>query len=661
MSVLLLASLAMTSCGRSSGETNLWSLDPAEILDKLDLSGPGLEAASLAAAVGNREDALRCLLEHYRKRFPLPDMPKNPGQEALEEADQLVNHVFQWGPYDPADYGAEIDWGWDPRGDIEWVAAVYRFYWASALASAYLDTRDEKYAKTFVDLTSDWISKHPLENHEKTHPVYTNWRGFAWLDIQTGIRATKICTVFPFLVHAESFTPDFLGVLLASLYDHQIKTEMLPMNKVHNKAIFEQRGVVNIAFNFPEFKDSERWLELAMERTTENLLAQTTSDGVQKEWSGAYHRGVLRDAVEIMERMESRGISVSEGYRDRVRKMYGYIYAISTPDLAFPMFGDCSRKPLKSQERSTWEHYGVLLEASRLFGDPKYEALAKLDRKNLPEEKCFAFPDAGMYVFRDRWDPEQVYFALHCSPPAISGHDQPDNGTFELCAFGRWLMPDTGYYTYGHDPEGRAWHRQTSVHQTLTLDGKDSEVDGRLLMWDDSEDLGTLVVENPSYESLTHRRTVWFVDNSFFVLLDEAIGAATGTHDLHFQLAPGDCTFDPKRNLAMTGFDDANVLILAASGSPVMLEEEEGWHAWEYGKRTKRPAFRFRHADSAPVSFLTLVVPYRGKEPPAVSAAIAEGYEAGCDRVSLDIKAFGKEWTIGRDLARLEAWRRKQP
>ena len=52
-------------------------------------------------------------------------------------ADRIVDHVFQWGPYEPADYGPQIDWEWDPRGDIEWVAAVYRFYWAPPLADAY--------------------------------------------------------------------------------------------------------------------------------------------------------------------------------------------------------------------------------------------------------------------------------------------------------------------------------------------------------------------------------------------------------------------------------------------------------------------------------------------------------------------------------------------
>ena len=117
----------------------------------------------------------------------------------------LSSISFEWGPYEPADYGEDIDWAWDPRGDIEWVAAMYRFHWAIPLASAYDSTRNEDYARAFVELTSDWIAKHPLEKRSVAHPVYEHWFGYPWLDIQTGIRATQLCRVFKSFVHAESF------------------------------------------------------------------------------------------------------------------------------------------------------------------------------------------------------------------------------------------------------------------------------------------------------------------------------------------------------------------------------------------------------------------------------------------------------------------------
>lgn len=645
---------------RQRWHIKLESLDPNDVLSKLDLSGPGLEQAQAAAKAGKRTEALTALLETYRKKYPLPPTNAEAKKRSFPVADDIVRHIFQWGPYEKAEYGPEINWEWDPRGDIEWVAAVYRFHWVTPLAEAYRATRDKKYVRAFVELTTDWIGKHPLEKHTKTHPVYKSWRGFAWLDIQTGIRATRICEAFRVLVHGEAFTPEFLGVLLASLYDHQVKTEKIPMGIVHNKAIFEQRGFVNIAYTFREFRDAKRWMKIALERAEQNLLAQTTPDGVQREWSGGYHLGVLRDAVQIAERADSFGLEPSKAYRDRIRGMYDYIFWMATPDLGFPMFGDVSRPIDLPKDRSGWPLYRALLRGTKVTDDPKYAARAHLKRDALPQQTSHAFKHAGMYVMRSEWGPRQLYFALHCSPPAISGHDQPDNGTFELCAFGRWLMNDSGYYTYGHDPKGRAWHRQTRVHQTLTLDGKDTKVAGTLRFWQSSDDFDALVVENASYKGLVHRRSVWFPERRFIVLLDEALGSAKGKLALHFQFAPGAIDVDEAAKSVTTRFEDANVLLQCDRKQPIWIQAENGWFGYSYGKRKPRKAVTITHAEQAPAAFLTVLWPYEGTKAPKVSAELGEEFEAGIDAVNVRVTVNGKTWRLGRDLRTEQAFCRPQ-
>jgi len=622
------------------------------VLSKLDLDRSGLDAVKAAAASGDTGAAFDYLITYYRQKFPLEPLGKSVDTSV---ADDTVNRILQWGPYEKASYGENIDWEWDPRGDIEWVAAVCRFYWAGPLATAFRATGDQKYAKSFVDLTTDWIGKHKLEDRKRIHPVYEYWKGYVWLDIQTGIRATNICLSFKQLVHGEAFTGEFLQLLLASLYDHQVKTEKIPMGIVHNKAIFEQRGFINIAHHFSEFAESARWHELALERARENFLLQTTSDGVQREWSYGYHTGVLRDAIEIRERMADAGIPFPEDLEERIRLMHDYTFAIATPDLGAPMFGDGSRALQESDDRSTWPLHNTLIEATELLGDDKYAARARLEIDKLPEQKSFAFKEAGMYVMRNAWGPDQIHMGLHCSEKAISSHDQPDNGTFELYAYGRWLMPDTGFYTYGHDAEGRAWHRQTRVHQTLTLDGKDSADNGRHLLWQSDNTADVLVVENGSYEGLIHRRSVWFVDHTFFVLLDEAIGDATGQLDLHYQFAPGDVVFDGANGRAHTQFDDANVLVAFGGSSSHRLVEEEGWFAWAYGHRAPRRACRFEFGGSAPAAAVSCVVPYRGTDVPEISFT-TEDTQIISDRVTIKVEASGKRWEIGRDLTSQEAW-----
>lgn len=118
------------------------------------------------------------------------------------------------------------------------------------------------------------------------------------------------------------------------------------MGKVHNKAIFEQRGFINIANTFPEFAEGRGWLQLGLERSLDNFLAQTTEDGVQREWSGGYHTAVLRDVSEIAQRMRANGIAVPAAYQQRYRAMVDYLFGITTPYLEIPMFGDSRRYEL---------------------------------------------------------------------------------------------------------------------------------------------------------------------------------------------------------------------------------------------------------------------------------------------------------------------------
>lgn len=637
-------------------DVRLESLPASEVLGKLDLTRPGLAQVRAAAERGEQSRAMHELLRYYRDKYAPPAAPADREAPNLDAADGICRHVFQWGPYKAADYGPDIDWTINPADDIEWVAAVYRFYWADDLAKAYLATRDEKYARAFVELTTDWIAKHPLEDWTRTHPTLTHWKGFAWLDLQTGIRASKAVAAFKAMVHSEAVTPEFLAVFLASLHDHQLKTERIPMGMVHNKAIFEQRGVLNICHAFPEFADTSRWAKLAMERACENLLAQTTEEGVQREWCGSYHLAVLNDALDMMSKASDLGVDVPQEFNRRVRGMCDYLFATATPDLAWPMFGDTARPKPTPKDRRDASLYHELLRFSDVWKDPKYAARATQDESVLPEQKSYAFESAGVYVMRSDWGPEGVYLALHCAPPGLSGHDQPDNGTFELYAYGRWLLTDSGYYTYGHDREARAWHRQTRVHQTLTLDGRDSKIDGRLRFWQASPGLDVLVVENPSCEGLVHRRSVWFVENQFFVVLDEAVGQVAGAVRLHWTPAAGESRMPADRTSFATQFPDVNVLIRTAGRDPLPFEPEAGWFAWNYGRRQPRTMLGVQHPDGAPAAFATVIVPYRGVEPPVAEAVLAADHAAGSEQAELVVRVGDKRWRLGRSLEKKTAW-----
>jgi heparan-sulfate lyase len=214
-------------------------------------------------------------------------------------------------------------------------------------------------------------------------------------------------------------------------------------------------------------------------------------------------------------------------------------------------------------------------------------------------------------------------------------------------------MPDGGSYIYSGDRENRAWFRQTKVHQTLTLNGENSMYAPRLLLWKPGENLDILVVENQSYENLTHRRSLFFVNKRYFVIVDEATGTAAGEIDLHFQLAPGKAVADTENRAFQSAHESGwNVWVEAMGKKDLLLEEEEGQVSFLYTKKEPRPAYRFRtekQAQTPFVRFVTVVAPY-DREVPAIKALIKTALSGKTGEMEIEVTEAGKRFKIGYSL-----------
>lgn len=627
-------------------------LSPKDLYSVLDLDRPDLNLVKRACDRGDREEAARELLAALRQNPPVSErdrgelLARPADDDEIERANNAARHVFQWGPYEAYDYGPDIDWDSDPRNDREWQARMHRMsgMWTEATARAYRTTGDERYAQTWVRLTEDWIRKFPVnEKHN------------AYRDIQVGVRASAWCCLIGAFIDSPAVTPAFLELFLASVYDQAQKMDRFPRvlqidaeHKNNNKTLIEAGGLLDIALTFPQFKDAERWLQRSLELVADSLPYQVMPDGVQREYTPSYHIGCTGILLGMARAVQKRGGSVPSDFRETLEKMAEYTWAMTAPDGKWPMFGDSRRRP--DQEG----HGELLEEAAVLLGRPD---LAPPDEGVAPRN--IAFEESGMYFFRSGWDRDAVYLALHCSPPALrggrkGGHDQPDNGTFELFAYGRWVMPDSGAFVYhgSSDPRvDRMWFRRTGVHQTLTVDGLDSVNASRHVMWWDGDDLAALTVENDSYPGLTHRRTVFFVDRRIVVLVDQALGTHPGKLDLHFQLAPGRAVVDPARRSAWTmEADQGNVLVWSGPREKTEMHEEEGYASFLYGKYEPRKAVRLRHAEPAPALYVSVLVPFKGEELPRdVGAQVDPAFSPGGNRLDLDLWVDGRRWRLGSD------------
>ena len=153
------------------------------------------------------------------------------------------------------------------------------------------------------------------------------------------------------------------------------------------------------------------------------------------------------------------------------------------------------------------------------------------------------------------------------------------------------------------------------------------------------------MTENPSYSGLTHRRSVFFVDRTWFVIVDEAYGDAKGTVNLHYQMPRGNVPNSREDMTFYTDFEGGSNFMFRCFGPEGMsMKKEKGWISTSYMKKSQRidASFNVRKDDSTPVRYITIIYPKAkaGKEPSMSAEFTDRGFHD--DSLKLRVK-IGKE------------------
>ena len=120
------------------------------------------------------------------------------------------------------------------------------------------------------------------------------------------------------------------------------------------------------------------------------------------------------------------------------------------------------------------------------------------------------------------------------------------------------------------------------------------------------------MTENPHYEGLKHRRSVFFVDQSYFVIVDEAVGDAKGTVNLNYHLCEGTVNVDGKNHILTTAYDGpSNMKLQCFAEKKASIREKEGWRSTAYRVRVPRTSVSFDvdKKDSEAVRYITIIYP----------------------------------------------------
>ncbi|MDA0709546.1 MAG: alginate lyase family protein [bacterium] len=582
------------------------------LVNQLDLSRPELKAVKSAIDQGQMDLAQAALADHFRSR----QSPAVPGdlraREAhrisdsrKEEADAALDNRFIGQPkYGLRQVPEPIDWNFNPGEDPEWTWQFNRHSAWGALAEAYLATKDERYAEKWVVLMRDWVAKNPPGTPK------------SWRTLEAGIRAGRTWTrVFFAFLESPNFTPADISVMLGSFADHAVFLSPAEhFRSGSNWGQTESLGLLYVGTFFPEFKEATRWRDTGWQRLEAEMFIQVLEDGAQVELTTSYHQGAIHGFVHASQIAQLGGAEISAAYRERLEKMYEYTMVLQKPDGTQPMLGDSWPGDTRS----------ILREGAERYDRPDMRYVGSGGQEGSPPEMLdAALHSAGYYVMRTNWvDPQAIYLLTDISHRWGGGHQHPDALQINLYAYGKTLLPDSGSYLYYGPDRKRFGH--TRSHSTVTVDGADQDHSAaELTCFSNTPMLSFVDGSHTGYAGVTHRRQVLFARpvggiTPYFVVVDRVTGSGDHEVDQYFHFLPGPMTQAGLE--ARTALPEGPNLLVRTWGSDGMvMESVPSEVSFIYTQKEPRPAIRYRQKGTLPLTFVTLLMPYPGKEPPTLT------------------------------------------
>jgi len=652
------------------------------VFEVLNLDYPGLEKAKAHHEAGENYLAAAEILKYYRNRsgFENPDVDLitttasasdiNMANQALEYRFYIRNFQESTDADGNAIYynfkqGDAIDWSYKPAEiqDQEFSSQIHRLQWMFPQARAYRVTGNEDYVKNWIEVYGDWIKTFPCPN------TTVDNKNLPWHGLQPTERAKSQIDYMPLFIQSENFTPEWLTTFLCALSD---EIEMVRMNyydDTSNIYLSQVQTVTEAGILMPEFKNAATWLADGSQRMSASLDNQFFADGVHNEFDLSYHMGVV-DNFYYIYRLASLNGALSNfpsNYVEKLRSACHFFMDMIYPNYTMDNFND-TRAHAKSVIVKNLKKYAEMFPDEPEFAWMAYEG--RMGTK--PTGLVQLYKDGGYYMLRNGWDAASTMMIVKNNTNAANKwHCQPDNMTFSLYRNGRNFLPDAGVYSYGGTSSSNADRRAYAAscnHNTITkarADFDGNHRNGRFLKHETKGNTELLVIENENYSDLTHRRAIFFVDRTFFVIVDDAYGTADNTVNLNMRLCPAknDVIIDENdiasfRYGAHTNFADGNNMAFAtfsettdgfaASNNTAYISEKIGEKTYQ---RRVYQVDVHKAADKA-ARFITVIAPFATEADFNALGIDARFTDSGfsASGASVEVSVSGKKYELSYQL-----------
>lgn len=457
-------------------------------------------------------------------------------------------------------------------GDIKFVWELNRHLHWVTLAQAWVLGRDLVHLQVLRRQLRAWL--------DQCQPgVGPNWTS----SLELGIRLLNWSAVWQ-LVGGEASAlfdgddgPALRQDWMASVYAHvlTVTRHYSRHSSANNHVIGELAGVYVASRLWPCWPEVRRLGDAALEALEQQMLLQTSEDGVNREQAFEYATFVF-DFFALSERTAAAaGDAVSPQFLDRMAGMCVFIRSLMSCHGAVPSVGDADgAQAVRLDPRPARSPFDAMLaKGARLFDRPDWAPLqappaddarwlyGAADFKPHPSSRELAasFADGGYELFGSDWGgPREIKGLMDVGPLGylgIAAHGHADALQVCLAVAGEPVLIDPGTYAYWAEREWRDYFRGTSAHNTVCIDGRDQSESGGRFMWtrkaqvrhvsrhQSRSGVVRIRAEHDGYECLPgrylHRRELSFDPAADLVEVhDEVLGHQPAHMALHWHVAP---------------------------------------------------------------------------------------------------------------------------
>ena len=284
------------------------------------------------------------------------------------------------------------------------------------------------------------------------------------------------------------------------------------------QAVAETSDVGVAALVYPEWRDSEQLLALALRRSSWIVHTRFFPDGCHVDGSARSQHEEFTHLWRFYRFGKLGGVQFAPEFEAKMERVLEAFIYLSQPDFTLPAIGDRDPSGINAAEACA---LGI-----EVFdrGDLRYIASEGTEGEP-PKETSHAFPYAGYYLMRDSWRPEAQYLLFN----AGGERSQEDKLSFLLYAHGRRLIAAPGIVgagkgvgmeesVYVPDPDTR-WM------STPSFDFAEGWYKGG---YGADDAVGDLV----------HKRSIFYVRGEYFILHDLVLGEGEHRLEQNFHLAP---------------------------------------------------------------------------------------------------------------------------